>query len=43
MKFSITNIAWTSEYDEQMYHAMKNSGFTGLEIAPTRIYPEHPY
>lgn len=43
MKFSISNIAWTSEQDAEVYALMKNYGFTGLEIAPTRIFPEVPY
>lgn len=43
MKLSISNIAWESEEDEQMYTCMKRKGYTGLEIAPTRIFPERPY
>ena len=43
MKLSISNIAWTAENDDQMYGLMKKLGFTGLEIAPTRIFPEDPY
>lgn len=43
MKLSVSNIAWTSEYDEQMYLTMHNMGFSGLEIAPTRVFPEIPY
>ena len=40
---SVSNIAWTSENDEKVYELMKDLGFTGLEIAPTRIIPESPY
>lgn len=43
MKFSISNIAWVAEDDETVYGAMKEYSFVGLEIAPTRIFPESPY
>lgn len=43
MKLSISNIAWTAENDEKVYALMEDLGFTGLEIAPTRIFPENPY
>lgn len=43
MKYSISNIAWTSENDAKVYKMMKELGYTGLEIAPTRIFPENPY
>jgi sugar phosphate isomerase/epimerase len=43
MKLSISNIAWTKEHDDAMYNFLKESGFKGLEIAPTRIFPENPY
>ena len=43
MKLSISNIAWSREQDESVYFAMKQNGFTGLEIAPTRWFPEAPY
>lgn len=43
MNLSISNIAWTSDNDKKMYGMMKEQGFTGLEIAPTRIFPENPY
>lgn len=43
MKFSISNIAWTAENDEAVYKMMKDKGFSGLEIAPTRIFPDNPY
>lgn len=29
--------------DDAVYAVMKNYGFSGLEIAPTRIFPENPY
>ena len=43
MKLSISNIAWGIEHDAEMYQYLQKVGFQGLEIAPTRIYPENPY
>lgn len=43
MQLSISNIAWKKEQDEEIYRVMQENGFTGLEIAPTRIFPEAPY
>lgn len=43
MKLSISNIAWAAEHDAEMYQYLNDVGFNGLEIAPTRIYPEAPY
>ena len=43
MKLSISNIAWEEKDDAQVYSWMKKYGFTGLEIAPTRIFPDRPY
>lgn len=43
MKLSISNIAWSKENDEKVYALMKKYGYSGLEIAPTRIFPENPY
>ena len=43
MKLSISNIAWIAEHDAEMYSFLQEIGFQGLEIAPTRIYPEAPY
>ncbi|MGN0983725.1 MAG: sugar phosphate isomerase/epimerase family protein [Gemmiger sp.] len=42
-KLAISNIAWAKEEDEAVYTAMQQAGFTGLEVAPTRIFPEAPY
>lgn len=39
----ISNIAWSSENDTEMYHFLKDHGIKGLEIAPTRIFPIEPY
>ena len=43
MKLSISNIGWSAENDDQVYKLMGEIGFMGLEIAPTRIFPENPY
>lgn len=43
IKLSISNIAWVSEHDTEMYQFLNDAGFQGLEIAPTRIFPESPY
>ena len=43
MKLSISNIAWSAERDTEMYLFLQNIGVQGLEIAPTRIFPQNPY
>lgn len=43
MKLSFSNIAWDASQDEEMYQFLMEQGFFGLEIAPTRIFPEQPY
>lgn len=43
MKLAVSNIAWDSVNDNKIYNCMKAFGFTGLEIAPTRIFPDAPY
>ena len=43
MKLSISNIAWSEVSDNIVYNCMNKLGFSGLEIAPTRIFPEDPY
>ena len=43
MNLSISNLAWKPEENEAVYALMKEYGFTGLEIAPTKIIPETPY
>lgn len=37
MKLSISNIAWDSTHDNEVYSLMNKYGYRGLEIAPTRI------
>lgn len=43
MKLSISNIGWAAEDDEIVFQMMNDVGFMGLEIAPTRIFPDNPY
>lgn len=43
MKLAISNIAWSENNDEVVYALMHKYGFAGLEIAPTRIFPQNPY
>ena len=43
IQLAVSNIAWNKADDELIYTAMQNAGFTGLELAPTRIFPEQPY
>ena len=43
MKLAVSNIAWEQSADEQMYAIIKEKGFSGIEIAPTRIFAEKPY
>ena len=43
MNLSISNLAWNSEDNEVVYGLMRKYGFTGLEIAPTKIIQEQPY
>ena len=43
MKLSISNIGWAPEHDKHMYSFLSVNGFSGLEIAPTRLFPDTPY
>lgn len=43
MLLSISNIGWKEEQDTAVYAMMQANGFSGLEIAPTRIFPQNPY
>lgn len=43
LKLSISNIAWSAKADEEMYQHMKYMGYSGLEIAPSRIFGTSPY
>lgn len=43
MNLAVSNIAWEEKQDNYVYQLMKKYGFCGLEIAPTRVFPEAPY
>lgn len=43
LKLSISNIGWEPCNDANIYDLMLKYGYFGLEIAPTRIFPEKPY
>ena len=43
MKLAASNIAWDEKNDEEVYKCLCRMGFSGLEIAPTRIFPCEPY
>lgn len=43
MKLAVSNIAWSAQDDAHVYALMRECGFSGLEIAPTRIFPDEPY
>lgn len=43
IKLSISNIAWSNEYDEDVCEFLKMNEIHGIEIAPTRVFPENPY
>lgn len=43
MNLSISNIGWDSDKDIFMYKLIRNMGFKGVEIAPTRLIPLNPY
>ncbi len=43
MKLAVSNIAWEREESGEAYGLMERYGFTGLEIAPTALFPQEPY
>ena len=43
IKLAISNIAWSPENSRIVYEYMKATGFHGLEIAPTILFPDKPY
>lgn len=43
MKLAFSNIAWSAGDDAQVYAALREHGFSAVEIAPTRIFPNSPY
>lgn len=43
MKLAASNIAWDRNQDKMAYACLKNYGFTGLEVAPSRVIEYEPY
>ena len=43
MKLSCSNIAWPAEADGEMHAFLAENHFLGVEIAPTRLFPQNPY
>lgn len=43
MKLSISNIAWDSQHDCDVYAYIQKAGFQGLEIAPSKLFGAKPY
>lgn len=43
MKLSISNIAWNTEDNKKIYEYLSRKKFAGIEIAPTKLFPETPY
>lgn len=43
MRLAASNIAWPAERDEATYALLAELGFTGLEIAPSRLFGPAPY
>lgn len=43
IKLAASNIGWAAQDDERVWQRMKELGYQGLEIAPTRVFPERPY
>ena len=40
MKLSISNLAWQKTEDQAIFNLMKNAGFNGLEIAPSKVFED---
>ena len=39
MKLSVSNIAWDAEEESEVFELLKASGVSGIEMAPTKIWP----
>jgi sugar phosphate isomerase/epimerase len=42
VNLAISNLAWNNENNNNIYSLMKNNSFTGLEIAPGKIFNNFP-
>lgn len=43
IKLSISNIAWAKDNYKVVYNYLNTKGFSGIEIAPTKIFSTNPY
>ncbi len=43
MKLAVSNIGFTKEDEPEIYEFLNKLNYTGLEIAPTRIFENNPY
>lgn len=43
MRLAASNIGWSSQDDKAVFHRMSELGFSGVEVAPTRIAGDNPY
>ncbi|MCF8021047.1 MAG: sugar phosphate isomerase/epimerase [Vallitaleaceae bacterium] len=43
MKLSVSNIAWDSDQDKKVYSFLFSNSIKGIEVAPTRLFPNNPY
>ncbi len=43
MKLAASNIGWDISQNDAVYARMRELGYTGLEIAPTKFFPAQPY
>lgn len=40
MKLAVSNIAWLVELDAEVFEFLATNGVAGLEVAPTRVWPQ---
>ena len=43
MKLSISNLAWELKDNQKVYERLNKRNFSGIEIAPTKLFPQLPY
>ena len=42
MKLSVSNIAWNESFNDTIYEYLAQEDYTGIEIAPKKIFPNFP-
>ena len=40
MKLAISNIAWDSAEEREVFNILRSGGVTGIEVAPTKLWPD---